>query len=184
MIAAPGIVRIGFVTPPAGPLAIFAEPDRHMLEAYAKAIGDGLTINGTRHPVGFIVKDCPPSSNRASTVAQEPIFDGDVTVITAMSTPGTTNPVAEQTELNGVSGVANDTPWQPRFLGRGGKPEPGFDHTFHFFRGPEDLISSFIGMWGKADTNKVVGALWPNDPDGNGWSDAALGVPPVMAECG
>jgi branched-chain amino acid transport system substrate-binding protein len=46
------------------------------------------------------------------------------------------------------------------------------------------MISSYIGMWDKVETNKVVGALWPNDPDGNGWSHPELGFPPVMEKSG
>ena len=183
-IAAPATIKIGFVTPQTGPLAIFAEPDAYTLESYAKAIGDGIMINGTKHPVEFVVKDSQSSSNRASSAAQELIFDDEVTVITATSTPDTTNPVADQAELNGVPCVTNDTPWQPHFFGRQGDPATGFDYTFHFFWGLEDVISTFIGMWDQVETNKVVGALWPNDPDGNGWSHPELGFPPVMAERG
>ncbi|MCB1355281.1 MAG: ABC transporter substrate-binding protein [Maritimibacter sp.] len=177
-------IKIGFVTPQTGPLAIFAEPDAFTLESFAKQIGDGIMINGTKHPVEFIVKDSQSSSNRASTVAQELIFDDEVDLITATSTPDTTNPVADQAELNGVPCITNDTPWQPHFFGRQGDPATGFDYTFHFFWGLEDVISTFIGMWDQVETNKVVGALWPNDPDGNGWSHPELGFPPVMAERG
>lgn len=177
-------IKIGFVTPQTGPLAIFAEPDAFTLDLFKKQIGDGIMINGTKYPVEFIVKDSQSSSNRASTVAQELIFDDEVDLITATSTPDTTNPVADQAELNGVPCITNDTPWQPHFFGRQGDPAVGFNYTYHFFWGLEDIISSFIGMWDKVETNKVVGALWPNDPDGNGWSDPKLGFPPVMAERG
>ncbi|PTQ66696.1 ABC transporter substrate-binding protein [Celeribacter persicus] len=183
-IASPKPIRIGFVSPQTGPLAIFAESDRYTLETYAKAIGDGLMINGTKHPVEFVVKDSQSSSNRASSAAQELIFDDEVTILTATSTPDTTNPVADQAELNGVPCVTNDTPWQPHFFGRGGNPEKGFQYTYHFFWGLEDVISTFINQWDMLDTNKVVGALWPNDPDGNGWSDPKLGFPPVVTERG
>ena len=183
-IAAPKTLKIGFVTPQTGPLAIFSEPDKFTIQQFAKKIGDGLMINGSKHPVEFIVKDSQSSSNRASTVAQELILSDEVDIITATSTPDTTNPVADQAELNGVPCVTNDTPWQPHFFGRQGDPAKGFDYTYHFFWGLEDIIGSFIGMWDKLDTNKVVGALWPNDPDGNGWSHPELGFPPVMEKSG
>ncbi|GAB4362624.1 MAG: ABC transporter substrate-binding protein [Oricola sp.] len=183
-ISAPKTIKIGFVTPQTGPLAIFAEPDNFVLEQFRKAIGDGLMINGAKHPVEFIVKDSQSNSNRASTVAQELILGDEVDIITATSTPDTTNPVADQAELNGVPCITNDTPWQPHFFGRQGDPATGFRYTYHFFWGLEDIISVFAGLWDQVDTNKVVGALWPNDPDGNAWSDAGLGFPPVMAERG
>lgn len=183
-ISAPRTIKIGFVTPQTGPLAIFAEPDRFVLEQFKKSLGDGLMINGARHPVEFIVKDSQSNSNRASTVAQELILGDEVDIITATSTPDTTNPVADQAELNGVPCVTNDTPWQPHFFGRQGDPSKGFKYTYHFFWGLEDIISVFTGIWDQVETSKVVGALWPNDPDGNAWSDPKLGFPPVMAEKG
>ena len=177
-------IKIGFVTPQTGPLAIFAEPDQFVLNQFAKTIGAGITINGATHPVEFIVKDSQSSSNRASAVAQELIFEDEVNLICATATPDTTNPVADQAELNGVPCVTNDTPWQPHFFGRQGDPAVGFDYTYHYFWGLEDIISVFMGMWDQVETNKVVGALWPNDPDGNGWSHPELGFPPVMAKAG
>lgn len=177
-------LKIGFVTPQTGPLAIFAEPDQFTLNQFAKKIGDGLLINGSKHEIEFIVKDSQSNSNRASSVAQELIFGDEVDVICATSTPDTTNPVADQAELNGVPCLTNDTPWQPHFFGRQGDPSKGFDYTYHFFWGLEDIIGSFINMWDKVDTNKVVGSLWPNDPDGNGWAHPELGFPKVMAERG
>lgn len=175
-------IKIGFVTPQTGPLAIFAEPDAFVLEQFRKQIGGGIVINGARHPVEFIVKDSQSSSNRASSVAQELIFEDEVDLITATATPDTTNPVADQAELNGVPCITNDTPWQPHFFGRQGDPAVGFEYTYHFFWGLEDVISVFMGMWDQVETNKVVGVLWPNDPDGNGWSHPELGFPPVMDE--
>ena len=177
-------IKIGFVTPQTGPLAIFAEPDRFVLDQFRKEIGDGIAINGKVHPVEFIVKDSQSSSNRASAVAQELIFEDEVHLITATATPDTTNPVADQAELNGVPCITNDTPWQPHFFGRQGDPAVGFEYTYHFFWGLEDIISVFMGQWDQVETNKVVGALWPNDPDGNGWSHPELGFPPVMEQAG
>ena len=188
-LAAPALasgrpIKIGFVTPQTGPLAIFAEPDDFVLGQFRNQLADGLMINGTKHPVEFIVKDSQSSSNRASSVAQELIFEDEVDIITATSTPDTTNPVADQAELNGVPCITNDTPWQPHFFGRQGDPAVGFDYTFHFFWGLEDIISVFTGIWDATPTNKVVGALWPNDPDGNAWGDPKLGFPPAMADKG
>lgn len=177
-------IKLGFVTPQTGPLAIFAEPDAFVLDQVQRSVGDGLMINGTRHPIEIIVKDSQSSSNRASSVAQELIFDDEVDILLATSTPDTTNPVADQAELNGVPCLTNDTPWQPHFFGRQGDPATGFDYTFHFFWGLEDIISVFTGLWDGVATNKVVGALWPNDPDGNAWGHPERGFPATMAERG
>jgi len=65
------------------------------------------------------------------------------------------------------------------FFRPGGDPKKGFEWTNHFFWGLEDIIGVFTGIWDKLPTNRVVGALWPNDPDGNAWGDAKMGFPAV-----
>jgi len=183
-LAASKTIKIGFVTPQTGPIAVFAESDAFVLDQFRSALADGLEIAGETYDVEIIVKDSQSSSNRAATVAQELILDDGVDLILATSTPDTTNPVADQAELNEVPCITNDTPWQPHFFGRQGDPATGFDWTFHFFWGLEDVISVYTGIWNQVETNKVVGALWPNDPDGNGWGDEKLGFPPVLAAQG
>jgi hypothetical protein len=42
----------------------------------------------------------------------------------------------------------------------------------------------FLDMWGSLPTNKVVGALWANDGDGNAWGDKERGFPPALAKAG
>ena len=176
--------KIGFVTPQTGPLAIFAEPDEFVLAQIREAVKGGINVSGTSYPVEIIVKDSQSSSNRAAEVAAELILDEEVDLMLATATPATTNPVADQCELNGVPCVTNDTPWQPHFFGRGGDPASGFEWTYHFFWGLEDVIGSYTNLWEQVETNKVVGALFPNDSDGNAWGDAKLGFPPVLKEKG
>jgi branched-chain amino acid transport system substrate-binding protein len=183
-LAANDKIKIGFVTPQTGPLAVFAESDAFVLDQFRTALANGLEIAGKTYDIEIIVKDSQSSSNRASSVAQELILDDEVNLILATATPDTTNPVADQAELNEVPCITNDTPWQPHFFGRQGDPAVGFNWTFHFFWGLEDVISSYMGIWNQTDTNKVVGALWPNDPDGNGWGHEELGFPPVLAAQG
>ena len=176
--------KIGFVTPQIGPLAIFAEPDEFVLSQIREATKGGISVGGKTYPVEIIVKDSQSNSNRAAEVAAELILDEEVDLMLATTTPATTNPVADQCELNGVPCVTNDTPWQPHFFGRGGNPEEGFEWTYHFFWGLEDIIGSYTNLWEKVSTNKVIGGLFPNDSDGNAWGDAKLGFPPVLKEKG
>ena len=42
----------------------------------------------------------------------------------------------------------------------------------------------FTDMWDAVPTNKVVGALWPDDPDGYAWSNDQRGFPPDLAKHG
>ncbi len=39
-------------------------------------------------------------------------------------------------------------------------------------------------MWDTLPTNKVVGALWPNDGDGNAWGDPQRGFPAALTKAG
>jgi branched-chain amino acid transport system substrate-binding protein len=52
--------------------------------------------------------------------------------------------------------------------------------TYHFFWGVEDVIASFFALWKSVKTNKVVGALFPNDEDRNALGDAKVGFPPAI----
>lgn len=178
------VFKVGYVSPQTGPLAIFSEPDKFTLNQVKIALKDGITIDGTTYPVEIIYKDSQSNSNRASEVASQLILKDEVDIMIAASTPATTNPVADQCELNGVPCVTTDTPWQPHFFGRGGDPKKGFEWTYHFFWGLEDIIGAYTNLWEQIPTNKVVGVLFPNDSDGNAWGDAKRGLPPVLKEKG
>lgn len=171
--------RIGYVVPQTGPLAAFSEPDAYVLPALRKHFANGVKVGGKTYAVEIIVKDSQSNAGRAADVTNDLIFKDKVDLVLASSTPETTNPVADTCELNGVPCVTNDTPWQPHFFGRGGKPDKGFQWTYHFFWGLEDIIAVFSGMWNKVQTNRVVGGLWPNDPDGNAWADPKIGFPSI-----
>lgn len=177
-------IKIGFVTPRTGPLAAFAEADNFVIEQMRKRFEGGLPIGGAMHPVEIIVKDSQSNPNRAAGVATDLIVKDRIDLMLVSSTPETTNPVSDQCELNRKPCISTVAPWQPWFFTRGGRPDRGFDWTYHFFWGLEDLIGVFSSMWSSAGTNKVVGALWPNDGDGNAWGDAKLGFPPVLREAG
>ena len=117
-------------------------------------------------------------------MAAELILDDQVNLMIVSSTPETTNPVADQCEVNGIPCISTVAPWQPWFFGRGGNPEKGFRYTYHFFWGIEDIIANYTAMWKQIDTNGQVGGLFPNDADGNAWGDPELGLPKPMAELG
>jgi branched-chain amino acid transport system substrate-binding protein len=177
-------IKIGFVTPKTGPLAPFAEADGFVIEEMRRFFAEGLTIAGTKYPVEIIVKDSQSNPNRAAGVASDLIVKDKIDLMLVSSTPETTNPVADQCELNRKPCISTVAPWQPWFFTRGGKPDKGFEWTYHFFWGLEDIIAVFASMWGSVNTNKVVGGLWPNDGDGNAWGDGTLGFPPVLKKGG
>lgn len=182
--AANPTLRIGHVSPRTGPLAGFAEADDYVLGAIQKAFAGGIENNGKTWNVEIISKDSQSNPNRAAEVAADLILGDEVDIIVAASTPDTVNPVADQAEVNEVPCITTDCPWQPYFFGRNGVPGEGFQSTYHFFWGLEDVIGAFLDMWGKSGVAKTVGGLFPNDADGNAWGHPELGLPTPLAEAG
>jgi len=165
-------IKVGYVSPETGPLAPFGAADAFVISALSdKLAAKGITLE---------LRDSQSDPNRAATVAQDLINDG-VSLMLVSSTPETTNPVSDQCELAGVPCVSTVAPWQAWFFNRGGNPATGFSYTYHFFWGLEDVIAAYTGMWNQLSTDKTVGGLFPNDGDGNAWSDPVHGFPPVLA---
>ncbi len=177
-------IKIGYVSPRTGPLAGFGEADEFILAGLEQAFKDGVAIGGKRHPIKLLVKDSQSNPNRAAEVASDLILNGKIDLMLVASTPETTNPVADQCELNEMPCVSSIAPWQPWFFGRGGDPAKGFKWTYHFFWGLEDIIGVFTDLWQTVPTNKKVGALWPNDGDGRAWGDPERGFAPALKKLG
>lgn len=185
-LAAPAIaqgakIRIGYVSPQSGPLAAFSEADQFIIDGF---LGSEAGAN-----FEVIVKDSQSNPNRAAEVAKELIIDDEIELMLVASTPETTNPVATTCEAEEIPVISTVAPWQPWFIGQQGNPgDPGswqpFDFSFHFFWGLEDVISVFTAMWNQLETNKQVGAIFPNDGDGNAWGDPNVGFPKPLAEQG
>lgn len=176
-------IKVGFVTPSSGPLAGFAEPDDYVIQGLQAALS-GVENNGKAYNIEIIKKDSQSNPNRAAEVAAELILNDEVDIITAAGTPDTTNPTADQAELNEVPCITSDAPWQPYFFGRNGNPAEPFRYTYHFFWGLEDVIANFLNLWDDAGVAKKVAGLFPNDADGNAWGDAKLGLPTPLGEAG
>ncbi len=177
-------IRVGHVSPQTGPLASFAEADGYVLEAINQAFAGGIENNGQSWNIEIINKDSQSNPNRAAEVAADLILGDEVDIIVAASTPDTVNPVSDQAEINYVPCITTDCPWQPYFFGRNGVPGEGFESTYHFFWGLEDVIGAFLDMWGPTGVGKTVAGLFPNDADGNAWGDAENGLPKPLAEAG
>jgi branched-chain amino acid transport system substrate-binding protein len=176
-------IKIGYVIPKTGPLAIFAETDKYVLGELSALFKAGVNINGKIHPVQIIEKDSQSTPNRAGEVASDLILKDKVDLMLVSATPETVNPVGDQCELNEVPCISTLCPWQPWFFTRGGDPAKGFNWTYHYFWGLEDIIAVFTNMWDSLPTNKQVGALFPNDGDGNAWGDPERGFPkPLKAK--
>jgi branched-chain amino acid transport system substrate-binding protein len=178
------VIKIGHVSPKTGPLAGFGEADEFILKQVRDVLGKGLQSGGRTYQVQIISKDSQSSGSRAAEVASELILSDKIDLMVTSGTPDTTNPVSDQAEVNEVPCVATNCPWQPYFFGRKGDPAKGFNWTYLFFWGLEDVIAAFTALWDGTPTNKVVGGLFPNDADGNAWGDKERGLPPALAAAG
>ena len=183
-IAQSRTIKLGSVSPATGPLAPFGEADKFVIGAIQASLKGGLQIGNRKHPVEILVRDSQSNPNRAGEVAADLILKDRIDLMVVGNTPETANPVSDQCELNEVPCVSSLCPWQPWFFGRKGDPKKGFNWTYHFFWGLEDVIAVFLNLWKSTPTNKVVGGLFPNDGDGNAWGDPKLGFPPVLTKEG
>jgi branched-chain amino acid transport system substrate-binding protein len=183
-------IKLGYVSPQTGPLAAFAEADNFIIANFKEATKGGVRIGNATVPVEVVVKDSQSNPNRAAQVAKDLIVQDKIDLMLVASTPETTNPVSTQCEIEEVPCISSVAPWQPWFIGRqanpaGGPPAwKGFDFTYHFFWGLEDVIAVFTNMWSQVATNKSVGGLFPNDGDGNAWGDKVVGFPPMLERGG
>jgi branched-chain amino acid transport system substrate-binding protein len=178
------LIKIGHVSSQTGVFAPFAEADPFTLDQIRTALGKGITNGEVSYEVQIITKDDQSKTTRASEVAADLILRDKVDLLLSSGSPETTNAVADQAEANEVPCITGMTPWQPYFFGRHGAPDKGFTWTYHFSFGLEDIIASFLALWESVETNKVVGALFPNDIGGNSWADAKLGFPPALQGAG
>jgi branched-chain amino acid transport system substrate-binding protein len=171
--------KIGFVTPRTGVLADFGAADEFVLAALADKIGAAQ----------IIARDAESDPAKAGEVTQDLISQG-VHLILAGGTPDISVPVAQACGLAEIPCFTTQAPWQPHYLGTGGAlgPDvtPGVANPFnyHIFWGLEDVISVFLALWEKSGQEKIVGALWGSDPDGNAWSDPGVGFPPALEAAG
>ncbi len=174
--AAGRTVKIGMVSPQTGPIAAFGEADQWVLAEIRKTLAKGITIAGETHPVEIIYRDSQSNPNRAAEVAAQLINRDKVDLMVGSSTGDTVVPVADQCELAGVPCITADDPWEDFFFHRKGDPKKGFEWTYHFFWGFGMVANLFADMWLSIPTNKKVGLMLTNDPDGIAASDKDHGI--------
>ncbi len=169
-------IRIGWVSPTTGPIAGFGQADDYIMAGVQKVLAQGVEVNGKTYTVKFIRKDTQSSSNRAAEVASQLILDDEVHLMLSSSSADTVLPVTDQCELNETPSISTDTPWDAFFFARGGDPTKGFDWTYHFFWGVDQIVASYVALWDQLDTNKKVGMLLSNDADGVSQTDPVNGM--------
>ena len=173
--AAGNEIRIGWISPTTGPIAGFGSADDYVLGQLEPVLAEGLDIDGTHYDLRLIPKDNQSNPNRSAEVASQLILDDEVHLMLSSSSADTVLPVTDQCELNEVPSVSGDTPWDAFFFGRGGDPATGFDWTYHFFWGGQQVVDSYVSLWDQLDTNRKVGLMMSNDSDGVAMSNPDVG---------
>jgi branched-chain amino acid transport system substrate-binding protein len=98
-------------------------------------------------------------------VASKLILQDKVDLMVVYHTPDTVNPVTSMCERYQVPCIALDAPLEPWLEGG------PYKWSFHaFWSVKDDIVPVYTGMWEQVQTNKVVGLLMGNDPDGVSWS--------------
>jgi branched-chain amino acid transport system substrate-binding protein len=162
-------IKIGFISPRSGALGGFGQTDGYVLDLTRKALANGVTIGDKSYAVTVLDRDTQSDPSRAGQLAKSLINSENVDFMIAVSTPETINPVADACEAAGVPCLSTVMPWQAWYFGRGAKPgaPSPFKWTYHFGFGVEEFLKCYVSQWNLIPTNKIVGALYPNDADGN-----------------
>ncbi len=171
-----GTIKIGFITPATGPLALFGETDGYAVEKVKALLANGLETAGGTYDVEILVRDSQSDPNRAAEVAGDLLLNEEVHLLVPASTTDTISPAADQAELYECPCVSTGAPWQAVVFPRGGG-DTAFNWTYHFFWGLDEALNTFVGLWNTIDTNRRVGMLFPQNADGETWGNEEYGLP-------
>lgn len=163
-------ILIGRPNPSTGPLAGFGEATPWAEDLAVKAINQkgGIYIKelNKKVPVKLKVVDTESNPTKGADVASKLIMQDEVDLMVVLHTPDTVNPVLGICEAQGMPCISLDAPTEAVLIGG------PYKWCYHTFWTIDTLTDIEIGMWDQfpGKTNKVVGGLWPNDPDGSTWA--------------
>ncbi len=162
-------ILIGRPNPGTGPLASFGEGtpwiDDRVLEEINREGGIYIKEYGKKVPIKVKIVDTESSPSKAGSAASRLIVREKVDMMLFYHTPDTVNPVSSICERYRMPAISLDSPLEPWLEGG------PYKWAFHAFWSVEkDIVPVYQGMWEKVKTNKKVGVLMANDPDGVAWS--------------
>ena len=163
------VIRVGFVSPVSGNLGTFGVGDGYLTAQVRKALDKGLRVGDKTYKVVLLDRDSQSDPARAGQLAKALISSDKIDFMLVTSTPEVVNPVADACEAAGVPCLSTVMPWEAWYFGRGGKPgQPSpFKWTYHFAFGGAQFAGLYLSLWKQVPNNKKVGAMFPNDADGN-----------------
>jgi branched-chain amino acid transport system substrate-binding protein len=185
-------ITIGWIHPLTGSLAGFGAADNWVISKIKQTspYKNGFKVGGKTYPVTIKSYDSQSSVSRAGDLARTAILTDNVDMLFASSTPETVNAVSSQAESLGTPLVCSNIPWESWYLNLfpNGNPQHATEkakYVVMYFLGAEHLALCFIPMWNRIhaqlNTDKVVAAAFPNDPDGNAFRAV---FPPIVTGAG
>ena len=162
-------ILIGRPNPSTGPIASFGEAspwvENRVIDEINKMGGIQIKEAGKKLPIQVKLVDTESNPTKAADVASKLILQDKVDLMVVYHTPDTVNPVTSMCERYQVPCIALDAPLEPWLEGG------PYKWSFHaFWSVKDDIVPVYTGMWEQVQTNKVVGLLMGNDPDGVSWS--------------
>ena len=161
-----GEIKAGYVIPVTGAMAAFGAAGQWQLDWFNKNTWkDGLICgDGKKYKISAKIYDSQSDSNRSSQVTSDAILNDGVRLVGASPSAANVIPVRDMAESLECPGVHYDVPGD---AGAAGKKLGDLKWNWCSWWVGKDLVSNFFKMWELVPTNKVVGALWVNDADGN-----------------
>lgn len=162
-------ILIGRVNPVTGPLASFGtgtpQVEEKAIEAINKEGGIYIAEYGKKLPIKIIVADSESSPTKAAEAANKLILQDKVDIIMAAHTPDNVNPVTAAAERHKIPCITVDA-LSDAWLSGG-----PYTWAYHAFWKVNSLVDVYFDVWDKLSTNKKVGLIAPNDPDGMAIAD-------------
>lgn len=158
-------ILVGRPNPSTGPIAPFGEAspwvEERVLAEINKDGGIYIEEAGKKLPIKIKMVDTESDPTKAAEAASRLIVHDKVDLMIALHTPNTVNPVTAICERYQIPCIALDAPLENWLEGG------PYKWSFHSFWSTKlDFAPVYIGMWEQIPTNKVVGFVMNNDPDG------------------
>lgn len=166
---APDKIKIGWPVPVSGPLSAFGKPDQWVAKQLEESINkDGgiyLSKYDTKVPIDILIRDTESDSKTAANVAKSLVTRQNVDMLMVLHTPVNTVPVCSVAEKEEIPTVSLDTPVEAWLTGA------PYEWSYHTFWTVHQIGHVYQSIWDKREnqTNKVVGGLYPDGPDGRTW---------------
>jgi len=164
-------ILIGLPLPVTGPVSAFTTVspwiDNKAIADINKDGGIFIKEAGKKLPVKVKIVDTESNPSKAGDAGSKLILNDNVDIMYVSATPATVSPVAAACERFKIPCVSTMMPVEMFLLGG------PFTWAFDASLSMRDYMASFLPMWDDVKTNKVVGLLAQNDPDGVVWADGA-----------